>query len=265
MQKPTFRNFHKQKYTLLSKNMQRKNTVDNNPITLRNLGKCQGKPQCGETQRERERDLLLCFRKVQNNNKSTFPAKENTSQHQICPTEICLVFHAKTVLLYDLLLPRFPCPQSVVRTVPYGPKTTNRKHKSASKSMPEMPRFSCQIRTTVLYGLYPYSTASHSRKIFRPKIHRKSFSRESCPLSLENVPSLLLTFLSQACSENLSNSPPDVLSTSSRCLHNMSCTLPNAFFYNLKMTFSPQKCLFTFPTLDPKAKIRSCLFQDQGS
>jgi hypothetical protein len=227
-----------------------------------------GKPN----EREREREiLLLCFRKVQNNNKSTFPAKENTSQHQICPTEICLVFHAKTVLLYDLLLPRFPCPQSVVRTVPYGPKTTNKKQKSASKSVPKMPRFSCQIRTTVQTVRNrtdctdPYSTASHSRKIFRPKIHRKKISRESCPLSLKNVPSLLLTFLSQACSENLSNSPPDVLSTSSRCLHNMSCTLPNAFFYNLKMTFSPQKCLFTFPTLDPKAKIRSCLFQDQGS
>jgi hypothetical protein len=41
MQKPTFKNFHKQKYTLLRKNMQRKNTVDSNPITLKNLGKYQ--------------------------------------------------------------------------------------------------------------------------------------------------------------------------------------------------------------------------------
>jgi hypothetical protein len=58
-----FINFHKQKYTLLSKNMQRKNTVDSNPITLRNLGKCQGKPQCGETQRERERSYYYALGK----------------------------------------------------------------------------------------------------------------------------------------------------------------------------------------------------------
>jgi hypothetical protein len=38
------------------------------------------------------------------------------------------------------------------------------------------------------------------------------FSQESCPRSSKNVPSLLLTFLSQAYSKNLSNSPPDVLS-----------------------------------------------------
>jgi hypothetical protein len=49
-EKPTFKNFHKQKYTLLRKICSGKNTVDNNPITLINLGKCQGKPKCGETQ-----------------------------------------------------------------------------------------------------------------------------------------------------------------------------------------------------------------------
>jgi hypothetical protein len=59
----------------------------------------------------------------------------------------------------------------------------------------------------------PYSMASHSRKIFQPKTHQKKKSQDSCPPSLENMPSLLLTFLSQACLENLSNSPPDVLST----------------------------------------------------
>jgi hypothetical protein len=40
---------------IAKQNMQQKNTMDNNPITLINLGKCEGKPQCGETQRERER------------------------------------------------------------------------------------------------------------------------------------------------------------------------------------------------------------------
>jgi hypothetical protein len=180
----------------------------------------------GNPTREREREiLLLCFRKLQNNNKSTFPAKENTSQHQICPTEICLVFHAKNVLLYGLLLPHFPCPQSSIQTVPYDPKTMNRKHKSTSKSVLEMPRFLCQIRMTVRTVMNckdytdPYSTASHSKKIFQPKTQKKNkVSWDSCPPSLENMPSLLLTFLSQACPENISNSPPDVLSTSSTYL-----------------------------------------------
>jgi hypothetical protein len=276
MQKPTFRNFHKQKYTLLSKNMQRKNTVDNNPITLRNLGKCQGKPQCGETQRERERererDLIIMLQEstkqqqIYISSQGKYLTAPNLS-HRNLPRFSC----QNRTVVQPLSVPRFPCPQSVVRTVPYGPKTTNRKQKSASKSVPKMPRFPCQIRTTVrtvwnLYGLYgSVQYGLPQQKNISAKNSQKFFSRESCPLSSKNVPSLLLTFLSQACSENLSNSPPDVLSTSSRCLHNMSCTLPNAFFYNLKMTFSPQKCLFTFPTLDPKAKIRSCLFQDQGS
>jgi hypothetical protein len=121
--------------------------------------------------------------------------------------------------------------------------------------MPKMPRFSCHICMAVrnrMDCMDPYSMASHSRKTFRPKTQKKKVCWDSCAPSLENIPSLLLTFLSQACSENLSNSPPDVLSTSSQCLHNMSCTLPNAFFYNLKVTFFPQKCIFTF--LNPRSK-----------
>jgi hypothetical protein len=131
-------------------------------------------------------------------------------------------------------LPRFPCPQSAVQTVLYSPKTVNRKLKSASKSTPKIT----SIFVPNPYGYTDcidlYSTTSHNRKIFQQKFSKKkkTFSR--------NVPSLLLTFLSQACSENLTNSLLDVLSTSSRCLHHMSCTLPNAFFYNPKMTFPPK-------------------------
>jgi hypothetical protein len=120
----------------------------------------------------------------------------------------------------------------------------------------EMPRFPCQIRTTLWNHTdctYLYSTTSHNRKIFRPKTQKKKFLGicallwKTCSLccslsSLKHAQKISLTLFSM-CSQ---------VSTSSRCLHNMSCTLPNAFFYNLKMTFSPQKCLFTF--LNPRSK-----------
>jgi hypothetical protein len=110
----------------------------------------------------------------------------------------------------------------------------------------------------------PYSMASHKRKIFFPKTHRKCFSR-FVPSFLGKHALFVSHFSLSSILINLSQSPPDVFTTSSRCPLNMSCRLPNAFFYNLKMTFPPPKCLFTFPTLDPKDKIRSCLFQDQWS
>jgi hypothetical protein len=207
----------------------------------------------GNPTRERE-ILLLCFRKVQNSSKSTFPAKENTSQHQICPTEICLVFHAKTVLLSGLFCLVFRAHSQL-----YGLFRTAQNSEQKTEICLEIRARNFSISVPNPYGLYG------SVQYSLPQQKNISVKNSQNFFSWEIVPSLLLTFLSQACSENLSNSPPDVLSTSSRCLHNMSCTLPNAFFYNLKMTFSPQKCLFTFPTLDPKAKIRSCLFQDQGS
>ena len=123
--------------------MQRKNTVDNNPITLTNLGKCRGKPN------EREREiLLLCFRKVQNNNKSTFPAKENTSQHQIYHTEICLVFCKKTVLLYGLPNTLFSMPTVNCTDCSVRPKIATKSLKSASKNVPKI----ASIFVPNLYG-----------------------------------------------------------------------------------------------------------------
>jgi hypothetical protein len=76
--------------------------------------------------------------------------------------------------------------------------------------------------------------------------------------SLGNVPSKLLTFLSQAYSENLSHSTPLIFSM---CLAHY---LMDSFI-NLKMTFSLRSVFSPSPTLNPKAKIRSFLFQDQGS
>jgi hypothetical protein len=76
--------------------------------------------------------------------------------------------------------------------------------------------------------------------------------------SLGNVPSKLLTFLSQAYSENISHLTPLVFSM---CL----AYYPMHSFINLKMIFSLQSVFSPSPTLNPKAKIRSCLFQDQRS
>jgi hypothetical protein len=76
-----------------------------------------------------------------------------------------------------------------------------------------------------------------------------------CALALLGImPFLLLTFLSQAYSENL-------MLLFSMCLAHY----PMHSFINLKMTFSLQSVFSPSPTLNPKAKIRSCLFQDQGS
>jgi hypothetical protein len=76
--------------------------------------------------------------------------------------------------------------------------------------------------------------------------------------SLGNVPSKMLTFLSQSYSENLSPTTPLVFSM---CLEHY----PMHSFINLKMTFSLQSIFSPSPALNPKAKIRSFLFQDQGS
>ena len=103
----------------------------------------------------------------------------------------------------------------------------------------------------------PYSTTSNSRKITQPQ-NIKSFLGICALAPLGNVPSLLLTFLSQAYLENLSQSPPLIFSM---CLAHY----PMHSFINLKMTFSLQSVFSPSPTLNPKAKIRSCLFQDQGS
>jgi hypothetical protein len=175
MQKPTFRNFHKQKYTLLSKNMQRKNTVDSNPITLRNLGKCQGKPQCGETQRERERERSYYYAlgKYKTAANPHFQPRKIPHSTKSIPQKSASFFVPKPYYCTASSVPRFPCPQSDVQIVRYSPEITNRKQKSASKFMPEMPRFLCQVCTDYTD---PYRTASHSRKIFLPKTHRKFFS-----------------------------------------------------------------------------------------
>jgi hypothetical protein len=131
----------------------------------------------------RERDLLFSFRKVYYSSKLTI-----SSQGKIPHS---------TNNMSQKKLPRFPCPQSVVWTILYGLEIANRTSKIAPKN--------ASIFVPNPYDYTDlYSTASHNRKIFQPKT-LKNFFLGICAL-------LLLTFLSQAYSENLSNSTPLILS-----------------------------------------------------
>jgi hypothetical protein len=204
---------------------------------------------------EKEKDLLFSFRKVHINSKITFPAKENTSQHQICPTEISLVFHAKIVLLYDLLCTSFSMLKVSCTDCFARPKKNHKK----SKIHPENHARNASIFVPNPYRLYgSILYVIPQQQNISAKISQKSFlwnraifPWKTCPLccslsSLKHTQKISLNLL--------------LMST-----FDISCTLPNAFFYNLKMTFSPQSVFSPSPALDPKAKIRSCFFQDQGS
>jgi hypothetical protein len=130
-------------------------------------------------------------------------------------------------------LPRFPCQNCTVVRPPYALffvpticctdcSVQPRNSKQKTEIRLEIRAQNASIFMPKLYALYgsvQYGLPQQ-KKISTQKL-RKNLSRDLCPPSLENMPSLLLTFLSQAYSENLSNSPPDVLSTSSRCLHNI--------------------------------------------
>jgi hypothetical protein len=102
-------------------------------------------------------------------------------------------------------VPCFPCPQSAVWTVPYGPKKATENLKTASKTVPKLPRFQCQIRTIRLYGSIQYGlpqqkniSAKNSQNFFlRNHAH---FPRKMCPLcfslfSLKHTQKISLTIL----------------------------------------------------------------------
>jgi hypothetical protein len=93
----------------------------------------------------------------------------------------------------------------------------------------------------LLYGLYGSIQYGPAKKN-QDNTHKKKCLGICALLFLGNVPTKLLTFLSQALSKNLSQSPSLVV----------SCTLPNAFFYKSENDIFPPKCLFTFP--NPKSK-----------
>jgi hypothetical protein len=124
----------------------------------------------------------------------------------------------------------------------YGQPPSENSEKLPQKTCSKLPRFLCpslllySLYRSVLYGLYQQKHSS------TPK--QKSLLGIRTLALLENVPSLLPSFLSQAYSE-ISQAPS----------LNVSCTLPNAFFYKSENDIFPPKCLFTFPNPKSKAKI----------
>jgi hypothetical protein len=151
--KPTFINYHKEKYTLL-----RKIVLEIIQwTTTYNTQKFRQMPEktlmCGnptrERQRERERSIIQLqeITYQQQNNISSQGKYLTTSNlpHKNMPRFSCqncfvvrhlsyLVFHAHSEL-YGLFHTAQQQPQKIM--------------KSTSKTMPEMPRFPCQIRTIV--------------------------------------------------------------------------------------------------------------------
>jgi hypothetical protein len=170
-----------------------------------------GKPNERERERERERYYYSASGKYKSAANTHFQPRKIPHSTKNSPKNSVSKNVSNLYCCTASSVPCFLCQQSFVRTVPYSPETANRNLKSASKTVPK----TASISMPNPYGLYctdPYSTASHSRKIIRPKTHRNFFSR-FVPSFLGKRPSLLLTFLSQAYSENLSQSPPDVFST----------------------------------------------------
>jgi hypothetical protein len=154
MHKPTFRNYHKQKYTLLSKIAAEITqwTATHNTQKFRQI------PWKTPT-REREK-YYSASRKVHYSSKTTFPTKRNTSQRQNCPTEIYLIFRTKTVLVYSLLRTSIFVPTVSCIDCSARPRNSQQNSKiylknraqNASTFMPNPYR---------LYGSVQYSLPQH--------------------------------------------------------------------------------------------------------
>jgi hypothetical protein len=202
-------------------------------------------PMWGNPTRERE-IYYSAFRKVQYNNKYTFPAKENTSQPQKnSPKNYALENVPKSVQLYGLLqicASKKHAQQSVVRPAQYDPTTTRRSPENASVfhakgCLENRAQTSCCTDCTD-----PYSTAQHRK--MEQHTHRK-LPWDLCPLSpWEMCP--------PSCSLSSLKLTQKISLTQLLSLLDVSCTLPNAFFYKSENDIFPPKCLFTFP--NPKSK-----------
>jgi hypothetical protein len=182
------------------------------------------------------------------------PHSHNKTVPKILPWKTCPSSYSSTTSFK--YVPRKTCPTECCMTCTV--RSNNNK-----KISRKMPRFLCQSLPQKLHPssccidcMDPYSTTQH-RKM--EQHYTQKIALGFVPsFSLGNVPSKLLTFLSQAYSENLFHSTPLVFSM---CLAHY----PMHSFINLKMTFPLQNVFSPSPTLNPKAKIRSFIFQDQGS
>jgi hypothetical protein len=129
--------------------------VDSKPITLRNLGKCQGKPQCGETQRERERSYYYASGKYISAAKQHFQPRKIPHNTKYVPQKSASFSMPKPYRCLASSVPHFSCPQSHVRTVPHGPKTTTKNLETASKIVPKISSISVP-KSVRLYGSVQY-------------------------------------------------------------------------------------------------------------
>jgi hypothetical protein len=177
----------------------------------------------GNPTRERERSYYYASGKYKTTTNLHFQPRKIPHSTKSVPHKSASFFMPKPYCCPTSSVPRFPCPQSSCTDCSVRPKNNEQKIEIASKSMPKI----ASIFVPNLYDctectdcMDPYSTASHNRKIFRPKIHRNfflgnraHFPRKTCPLccslsSLKHAQKISLTLLPM-CSQH----PPDVFTT----------------------------------------------------
>jgi hypothetical protein len=203
---------------------------------------------------ERERDYYSASGKYISATITHFQPREKPLTTQKLSPKICLDFCAKSVQLYGFAqkLHLEKCAKQVCCTdFLYDRPPSKKLRKTASKMCQSCLDFCAQVfvvRTVRIRTVRPPTTKNqqHSKQKFLLGICAQALLGNvpsCCPLS-----SLKLTQKS--------------LSISSL---NVSCTLPNAFFYKSENDIFPPKCLFTFP--NPKSKGQDLILplQDQGS
>jgi hypothetical protein len=102
-------------------------------------------------------------------------------------------------------------------------------------------------KSVLLYGLYRSIQYDLSQQKNNSATKHKIFPWDLCPSSLGKSALFVSHF---PLSSLLRKSILLLLSM----LLNVSCTLPNVFFYKSKNDIFPPKCLFTFP--NPKSKVQ---------
>jgi hypothetical protein len=172
---------------------------------------------------ERERDLIIMLQEstkqqqIYISSQGKYLTAPNLS-HRNLPRFLC-----QNRVIVRPLLPRFSSPQSVVQTILYAQKQRTENKKPPRNQCPKFLYFRAKsvrlygiVRTVRIRTVRPPTVEKYFGQKFTEKV-----SQESCPLCC--------SLSSQACSKNLSNSPLDVLSTSSRCLqhvlHTTQCIL----------------------------------------
>jgi hypothetical protein len=205
-----------------------------------------GKPN--EREREREREILLfSFKKVHINSKLTISSQEKyLTAPNMSPTKLYPKIRAQ--IHTTVRPPQKQCLENRANRMLYGLHSMAQQQQ---ENPPKQPRFLCQVPQKlhplslyVMYGSVQYSPTA---------ANENSTHTENCPWDLcPFVPTLSWEMYPPSCSLSSLKLSRKI---SLNLLLLLSCTLPNAFFYNLKMTFSLQSVFSPSPTLNPKDKI----------